>query len=319
MTIDYTNTHDADRLLAAITDAGATPPQELTDIIAGIKTLSAPAAASDPTADLISQVIAGDLSGKQLEEAIAAASAAQHANEFRQSLRQRVVRPGLQKFMAALKDGAADQIIDSLREPFDAAAAALLKITERVEPGVSAEAFLASADADGLAAWGQIDKHLAVLDKIAAVVGEFGPHGSFELVSPPQGPVAAWSHEIDRRALLFTGPDTNLAAVSQAFRECQGGATAQAAGSSWRVCYSSAASTRLAKKSAHGLKPRTMRSCPPTAGVVAWTPMRASSIRRLRTRTSSLMRRAVRYRALQMFLWQGDWTDGRQVRSAAAL
>ena len=224
------------------------------------------------------------MSGKRLDEAIADAANAQRVAEYRAGLRQRIELPVIKQFAQELENGAGDEIIDSLRGDFDAAAAALAKIKERVEPGVSAEAFLAQADADGLEAWNQFDRHLAVLDRIAVVVGDFGPHGSFELVQPPQGPVAAWAGEIDRRALLFVGPDTNLISTSQTFRACQGG---RHRASAWFKLAGvlQLSSIDQAREKVRAWSEATFAATVSDNGRGASTPMRASSILRSRIPT----------------------------------
>ena len=85
----------------------------------------------------------GTLTADRITDLIAEAARAQSIATYTGELRQRTERLFVGAFYEALQDGAADEILDSLRPAFDTAA----------------EAFLHSAKPEALHAWQQLDTH----------------------------------------------------------------------------------------------------------------------------------------------------------------
>jgi hypothetical protein len=177
-------------LLADITQCGVQPPKVLTDLVDAFDDLAKASAASDPTADLVKAVTAGQLRGKELDKQIALAATAIQVQEFRSGLQVRVEPAVMRQFFEALDEGgAADAVIDSLRPQFDETAAKLAQCAELVNPGADPETFLTSATSEQIQSWQAIDEHVATLTKIGSAVAQFGPHStSFPLCEGP--PVA---------------------------------------------------------------------------------------------------------------------------------
>ena len=86
-------------------------------------------------------------------------------------------------FHTALKDGAADEILDSLRSSFNKAAQAFTQARTLIPADQPAEAFLHNAKPEAVTAWQALDGHLAGLDRIGAIGAAFGPRtGNFPLI-----------------------------------------------------------------------------------------------------------------------------------------
>lgn len=118
-------------------------------------------------------------------------------------------------FHTALKDGAADEILDSLRSSFDKAAQAFTQARTLIPADQPAETFLHNAKPEAVTAWQALDGHLAGLDRIGAIGAAFGPRtGNFPLIDEY---TLGDGFRLEDRALFCTnGP--NLEADSAAFR-----------------------------------------------------------------------------------------------------
>ena len=91
-------------------------------------------------------------------------------------------------FHQALDDGAADEILDSLRPAFDTAGEAIAGARDLIPAEQPAEQFLHTAEPAALAAWQSLDGHLAVINAIAAIASAFGPRlGKFPLITEYAG------------------------------------------------------------------------------------------------------------------------------------
>jgi hypothetical protein len=105
-------------------------------------------------------------------------------------------------FTKALETGTADTVIASLTPRFDAAAKALAQCAELVDPNMDADAVLASSTDDRVrVAWQNIERDVNILDKIGAVVTQFGCKSpTFSLVELPAN--LSGIGALDDRALM---------------------------------------------------------------------------------------------------------------------
>lgn len=205
-------------LLKDVANCGVQPPKVLVDLVDAFDDLAKTAAASsDPTSDLVKAVAAGQLRGKELDKQIAQAAAAIQVQEFRRGLQGRVEPAVIRQFVAALDEGAADAIIDSLREPFDSAAAELAACAEVVNPSDDPETFLASATAQQIKAWQAIDEHIETLTKISSAVTHFGPHSTSFPLSEIPGNISSGTGFINNNGVMCVDPQWGLERGCQLF------------------------------------------------------------------------------------------------------
>ena len=87
----------------------------------------------------------GTLAADRITDLIAEAARAQSIATYTGELRQRTERLFVGAFYEALQDGAADEILDSLRPAFDTAAEAIAQARDLIPVETAAEAFLHSA------------------------------------------------------------------------------------------------------------------------------------------------------------------------------
>jgi len=81
----------------------------------------------------------------------------------------------LEAFYESLQDGAAEEILDSLRPRFDAAGNALIEARELVPVSTPAEEFLTAATPEAIAAWQGLESHINTLNEIGWVAAQFDP------------------------------------------------------------------------------------------------------------------------------------------------
>jgi hypothetical protein len=99
-------------------------------------------------------------------------------------LRQRSEKLFVDAFHKALHDGAADELLDSLRPVFDKAAENVAAAHDLIPPTAQAEEFLATARPAALTAWQGLNKHLSVIGQVGSVAAAFGPrNGNFPLIA----------------------------------------------------------------------------------------------------------------------------------------
>jgi hypothetical protein len=188
MSLSSVHVGDARRLLELITACGVQPPEELTGLLETLDAIRATGVHSDPTHALIVDAFTNNLRGDALAKRISQASAEHYAVEYGHCLPQRAEQACMRAFGEALdKGGAADRIITSLTPRFDAAATALAKCAALVDPNTDTEQILSSStDSKVVAAWQAIDRHVAELERIGAVVRQFGCKSiTFSLVTLP--------------------------------------------------------------------------------------------------------------------------------------
>lgn len=212
---------DARRLLDSITRRGVAPPQQLVELVEAYDAIADVSGTTSAVDVLVKNVLDNGLRGKALEKAVADAAAVQAAVTFRQGLAQRVETAVVHKFVRELERGAADEVIDSLRPEFDAAATTLAGAAELIDPNVEAVSFLEQANNAERAAWAAIPPNIKAVEKIAAVVTQFGSKSlTFPLIQlPVQVGPTAWvndfallcvdsKYDIQQSSVAFSRPGT---------------------------------------------------------------------------------------------------------------
>lgn len=187
MSLSSVPVSDARRLCEQITACGVQPPEELTGLLDTLDAIHAAGVHSDPTHALIKDAFKHSLRGDALTKRIRQASAEHYAVEYGHGLPARAEQACMRAFGEALEGGVADAVIASLTPRFDAAAAALTECAALVNSESDPEHILSSStDGTVVAAWQAIDQHVTELERIGAVVRQFGCKSlTFSLVQLP--------------------------------------------------------------------------------------------------------------------------------------
>jgi hypothetical protein len=210
-----TGIRHAQQLAADVEHFGGVVPQRITDLIAANAALGG-GPSGDPTADLVREIATGGLAGDELAAAITTAAAADAAVRFHADLRVKAEQPIMRAIVQELETGAADEIMASLRPAFDEAVVVLQSARQHISPSDTAEGFLASATAEGLAAWHSITPAVEVLNGIGFVVAQFGPLGQLEMVQAADPILGV---QLAPEAVMFGGPSLDVVAATHAFRK----------------------------------------------------------------------------------------------------
>jgi hypothetical protein len=198
-----------------ITNAGGTIPAPLVGLLSASELLMRPGAAQDPIRPILDSALAGQLDEKRLDKMLVDAAQQQQIANYRQELRARAERVLVQRFHEALADGAADEVLDSLRPIWDEHAQAIERTRSLVPAETDLTQWLAGAKPEAVTAWQALDSHLAVINRIGWIASQFGPQlGHF-----PQMQLFAGgdNFRLDDRAVLATGG--NLENDSKLFRD----------------------------------------------------------------------------------------------------
>ena len=155
------------------------------------------------------------LTAERLDELITEAARQQMRASYAGDLKRRIAPLLVAAVHQALDDGAADEILDSLRPSFDEHAEQISRARAMINPESSIEHVLASGTPELITAWQQLDGHLAVINAIAAIASRFGPrNGHFPLITEYAG---ADNFRLEDRAIFCTdGP--GLEADSAVFK-----------------------------------------------------------------------------------------------------
>ncbi len=126
----------------------------------------------------------GTLTAEKLDGLITEAAHTQMVDTYLGELRQRSERMFVEQFHKALRNGACDELLGTLRPIWDEHAAA---VAEARSLGLNAESsiehILESAEPGLVKCWQQLPGHLAKLNQIAIVARQFGPRvGNFPMV-----------------------------------------------------------------------------------------------------------------------------------------
>jgi hypothetical protein len=176
--------HDCKQFAAAITAVGGVVPDTLGHILSAHTLLSSPGRAQRPEDAILDAALDGSLTAAKLDKLLPAAATAHAANIYRQELARNSEHVLLGAWHRALKAGAADQILDSVRDRFQAAAEAIAKARSLFNHESSPEHVLASGEPGTIEAWQQLDGHLRIVSKIGAIAAQFGPRlGNFPQIT----------------------------------------------------------------------------------------------------------------------------------------
>ena len=206
--------HDCSTLVTATQEAGGEAPRILVNILDGAHLLATARPVSDPMHTIVAASVAGTLTADTLNELVEAAAHTQATNTYVSELRLRSERPFVTEFHKALRNGACDELLDSLRGVWDEHAAAVAKARSMINAESSAEHILDSGEPGLVECWQQLPGHLAKLNQIASVARQFGPRiGNFPLITEA---AHAENHLIEDSAIWCA--DGSLVADSAAFR-----------------------------------------------------------------------------------------------------
>jgi hypothetical protein len=124
---------------------------------------------------IVGAAVDGTVTAYRRDALITEAALPQMRAVYLGDLKRRTERLFVAAFHQALDDGAADEILDSLRAQFDAASEAIAKAKAL---GINAESevehILATAEPGLIEAWQQLDGHLAIINSIGAIASQFG-------------------------------------------------------------------------------------------------------------------------------------------------
>ncbi|WP_333894510.1 hypothetical protein [Mycolicibacterium gadium] len=178
----------AKQLVAAVENAGGTVPAALTNALDGLDLLNAHAAPSDPALSILSAAVDGTLDAERLDQLCADAARDEAINTYRQQLRGRAEGLFLDRFHRTLCGGAADEILDSLRDQFTSAANTLAEATALVDMTVDPRQLADHGSPEELAAYRSVRPAVAKLDEISSIAALFGPRSiSWAVLDLPQG------------------------------------------------------------------------------------------------------------------------------------
>ena len=179
---NYVRITDAVNLITAAENLGAAIPERLTNLISAHQVIATTPPAPDPTTAILDAAETGKLTEAKVSKLVADATTATAAAEYRATLAQRAGQKLLERFYANLQDGDGDTILDGLRPAFDAAAVELDDALKIVDPTITDAALATTATPEQIAAFRSLPKHLATLDRIAAIATSFAPDGTFPLI-----------------------------------------------------------------------------------------------------------------------------------------
>jgi len=196
-----TDIRDCARLATAITACGGAVPDALGHLLAAHTLLSSPAAAQAPETDILTHALDGSLTAKKLAELAPAAATADLVNGYLRRLAGSSAHTLIGQWHRELKAGAADQILDSLRKNFDKHAEAIGVARSLFTAESTPEHVLASAEPKAIEAWQQLEGHLKVITRIAAIASQFGcrPTAQFPQITEYS---LAENARVDDRALM---------------------------------------------------------------------------------------------------------------------
>ena len=192
---------DCERFCEAIEKAGGCTPLPLAQLLSITELLMAPGAASDPLGPVLDAAMAGQLDQRKLDKMLADAATQTQIDSYKQDLRPHAERAIVRRFHRVLRDGAADDVLSSMRDGFTEHARAIARTRAVINPDSELEHVIACAQPgdDTIALWQQLPVHLAAVAKVGAVAAQFGvrPTAQFSLIAEHPGD----NHRTDDRAL----------------------------------------------------------------------------------------------------------------------
>jgi hypothetical protein len=169
-----TSLSDCRALAVSVTSAGGTVPAPLQHLLSAAELLMAPGATGAPIRPIVDAALRGELDEKKLDKLIADAAHQVAIANYRKDLRQ-IAEPVLvEQVHRELENGAADSILDSLRDRFTEHATQISAARDLIPPESDLAAWLSTARPDAVEAWQQLPGHLGVLDRIGRIAASFG-------------------------------------------------------------------------------------------------------------------------------------------------
>ena len=184
--------------------AGGTVPDVLGHLLSGTGLIEGLSAAPAPVIGIVEELAAGRMTSQRLSKVIEAAAQQQAVANCAGDLKRAMEPQIVQRFHAALRDGAADEIISSLESAFDAAAEAIAHAKSVIGSGESTlEHVLDTGTSETVEAWQQLPRHLATVTAVAGIASMFGCRqgAQFSLI---ESYTPAYNHRIDDRAVMVT-------------------------------------------------------------------------------------------------------------------
>jgi hypothetical protein len=172
--------------------------------LSGADLIDGHSAAVTPVTTLVEQLVSGKPTSQKLRALVEAAAQQQVVADFIGGLKPAVEPEIVTRIHQALRDSAADLILDSLRCRFDQAAEAIAHARSTIGSCESDPSHvLATGTAETIEAWQQLPQHLAAVARIAAIASMFGCRqtAAFSLVEVYG---LADNFKIDDRALAVT-------------------------------------------------------------------------------------------------------------------
>lgn len=196
----------------AVHAVGGTVPQSLSNLIAAAETLkAAPPAASDPAAAILAAAVSGELTEAKLGELVGIAAAEQAVVDYRAKVRDRAEPMLACRFADELADGAADDILDSLRERFDAAAEVITIGATSIDLDQDLESFLDSALPEQLVAYQSLKPATDTVAEIIDFAGRyFGCRFTGEGYSVLRRPTSRYAGWVFNEDVFTTAPESAL-------------------------------------------------------------------------------------------------------------
>jgi hypothetical protein len=194
---------DCQKLAAAVQSLGGAVPDQLGHLLQAYDLLSSPVAAQRPDDAILTAALDGSLTAEKLAKLAPAAATAAMTTAYLRDLARDSEHVLLGAWHRAMKAGAADAVLDSLRPNFDKHARAIEHARMLINPESSAEQILAVGEPALVKAWQELDGHLRVIQKIAAIAAQFGCRPAAQFSQIVEYPLAE-NARIDDRALATT-------------------------------------------------------------------------------------------------------------------
>jgi hypothetical protein len=209
----------ARRLAADVESLGGTLPTALCNLLDAHALLTSPQDHSDPLAAIVDTAATGALTAKKLSELVDAGAQARASTQFRGELAARAHDRLVQRFGHELLNGAADEILDSVRPKFDDAAATIEDALKLVDLRHDYQAFIDEADPDALAAYQRLKPAVATITEIIALAIQFGPRSiTFPLITRPDEGIGHEEFSLDDAA-IFTATASLVVSTSKHMRD----------------------------------------------------------------------------------------------------
>ncbi len=169
---------DCRALTVSVTSCGGSVPAALQHLLSAADLLMAPGSTQAPIRPIVDSALRGELDAKKLEKLIADAADQVAIANYRKDLRQ-IAEPVLvEQLHRELQSGAADSVLDSLRQRFDEHAAAIAAARDLIPAETDLAQWLSTARPNAVEAWQQLPGHLAAVDRVGRIAASFGARPS---------------------------------------------------------------------------------------------------------------------------------------------